>query len=177
MTLKKIEEKSKNRDRKISKNRRNSNWNPTFSNFRDFSRFSRFFENFRFFSKIFFQSHLKKFLLDEFSKFWYLEKVEIISFHEHLKSFNSSDSSPSYRTKRACTPQISKRFFLALKCPNPGISSPAWYSNSHLSYLTTFWETVHQGIFFAQIQNEVKSIALKFTEHPGSTVTTKNKCV
>ena len=103
------------KNRKIEKSKKlDFNWNfrRFFEIFR--SRFSRF-SIFRFFSKIFFQSHLKKILLDEFSKFWYLEKVEIISFHEHLKSFNSSDSSPSYRTKRACTPQISKRLFFSTK--------------------------------------------------------------
>ena len=94
------------RSKKNRKIDENSNWNPTFSifrfsDFRDFLRFSKIFQKILdFSSKIFFQSHLKKILLDEFSKFWYLEKVEIISFHEHLKSFNSSDSSPSYRTSK-----------------------------------------------------------------------------
>ena len=60
--------------------------------FSRFSRFSRFFKNVDF-SKNIFQSHLKKFLLDGFSKFWNLEMAEIIRFHEHLKSFNSTDSS------------------------------------------------------------------------------------
>ena len=44
-----------------------------------------------------FQNHLQQKVVEGFLKMWYLEKVDIISFHENLKSFNSYDSSPSYR--------------------------------------------------------------------------------
>ena len=90
-------------------------WNRNFSkkldfDFFDFRKFSIGIQLFRKFSiskisdsfQTFFKSISKKNLLKRFSKFWYLEKVEIVSFHEHLKSFNSTDSSLSYRTKRGC---------------------------------------------------------------------------
>ena len=74
-----------------------------FEIFRDFQDFQDFSKNSWFFFKnIFFQSHLKKISARRNFKFWYLEKAEIISFYEHLKSFNSYDSSPSYRPKRGC---------------------------------------------------------------------------
>ena len=60
-----------------------------FSIFEKFQLKSNFFENFRF-QKIsekieLFKIDLKKFLLNGFSKFWYLEIAENIIFKKHLE--------------------------------------------------------------------------------------------
>ena len=56
--------------------------------------------------KIVFQSHLQQKVLDGFQCFFIHSKAEIVSSHEHLKSFNSTDSSlryhPNYEESRIC---------------------------------------------------------------------------
>ena len=50
--------------------------------------------------KYFFQNHLQQKVVEDFLCFQIRCKAEIISFHEHLKSFNSTDSSLRHRSKR-----------------------------------------------------------------------------
>ena len=52
---------------------------------------------------LYFQNHLQQKVLDGFQWFFIPCKAEIVSSHEHLESFNSTDSSLRYRSKHcAC---------------------------------------------------------------------------
>ena len=53
--------------------------------------------NILFFDNVF-QNHLQQKLLDGFECFYIHSEAEIVRSHEHLESFNSSDSSLRYRT-------------------------------------------------------------------------------
>ena len=56
--------------------------------------------DFRQYSKtLYFQNHLQQKVLDGFQCFFIHSEAEIVSSHEHLESFNSSDSSLRYRVK------------------------------------------------------------------------------
>ena len=46
-----------------------------------------------------FRNHLQQKVLDDFQCFFIQSKAEIVSSHEHLKSFNSTDSSLRYHPK------------------------------------------------------------------------------
>ena len=57
-----------------------------------------------------FQNNLQHKVLDGFQCFWVRCKAENVSFHKHLESFNSSDSSLRYRSKYECDTILTNKY-------------------------------------------------------------------